>query len=115
MILAEGSAQGRAALNDLRVRSGLTAMPPVWHNRDFDETQLREFMDELFILEKDFRFGTYDVLTRVFYPRAIQPEEPKYGSAFHQSARLLSALLPVDAQLSMYSREFVMVFRKKGM
>jgi SAM-dependent methyltransferase len=89
-ILVEGTAQGRAALNVLRERNDLPAMPRVWHNRDFDEPMLRAFLDRLFVLEQDLRFGLYDVLTRFYYPSAIFPAEPEYGTPFHESARRLS-------------------------
>jgi SAM-dependent methyltransferase len=112
LILAEGTMQGRAALNGLRVKRGLCAMPPVWHNKDFNEDELRSFLDQWFTLEKDIRFGLYDVLTRVYYPLVIRPREPQYGTVFHRWARCLSRWFSGKG-LSIYSREFIMVFRKK--
>ncbi|MBF0489930.1 MAG: methyltransferase domain-containing protein [Candidatus Omnitrophica bacterium] len=111
-IMIEGSQQGRNELNQLRQANGLSVMPPVWHNIDFDEVRLKNLMVKYFDIEYDIRFGLYDVLTRVQYPSLISPKEPEYGTDFHHQARKLSRHIKDDG-LGRYSREFVMVFRKK--
>lgn len=111
LILAEGTKQGRDALNALRMTVGLNPMPPVWHNIDFDEDLLIPFLADLFDIREDIRFGLYDVLTRVNYPLVIHPNEPKYGTAFHRSARELAQSIG-DVPYPQYSREFVLVLRK---
>ena len=112
LILAEGSKQGREALNKLRTKVGLDPMPPVWHNIDFDEELLIPFLLELFDIRKDIRFGLYDVLTRVYYPLVINPDEPQYGTAFHRAARQLVQFTGKDPY-PQYSREFIMELRKR--
>jgi len=89
LILVEGINQGRDKLNKLRVKMGLSSMPNVWHNLDFDEDKLFPLLKKLFIINRDIRFGLYDVLTRVNYPACIHPEEPKYGTNWHATAEKL--------------------------
>jgi len=111
-ILIEGSQQGRTALNELRVTSGLDAMKPVWHNLDMDEEKLKPFLKDMFEIENDIRFGLYDMLTRVYYPASIHPKEPEYGTKFHKAARTLSQTFSKDS-VPQYSREFILVLKKK--
>jgi SAM-dependent methyltransferase len=111
-VLAEGTKQGRDALNGLRRSVGLNPMPPVWHNIDFDEDLLMPFLADLFDIQEDIRFGLYDVLTRVNYPLIIHPDEPRYETSFHRAASELAKSIG-DDPYPQYSREFVMVLRKR--
>jgi len=112
LILVEGSKQGREELNKLRVSVGLPKMPKVWHNIDFDEKRLLPFLKNFFRIEEIKRLGLYDVLTRVHYPLSIKPKSPKYGTAYHAAAREIY-LKSVKDPYPQYSREFIMVLRKK--
>lgn len=89
LILTEGIKQGRDNLNKLRVKIGLSSMPNVWHNLDFDKDKFFPLLNKLFIINRDIRFGLYDVLTRVNYPACIHPEEPKYRTNWHATAENL--------------------------
>ena len=111
LILLEGSQQGRSGLNKLRRSVGLSDMPEVWHNIDFDEEKLIPFLMDLYSLEQDFRFGLYDILMRVYYPLFISPKEPQYGTSFHKLAYDLVKALNGNAYPE-YSREFLMVLKK---
>jgi len=111
LILVEGSQQGRAVLNKLRRSVGLSAMPQVWHNNDFDEDKLIPFLFELFSLEENLRFGLYDILMRVYYPLSISPKEPQYGTLSHKAAYRLVKTLNDNAYPEC-SREFLMVLKK---
>jgi len=111
LILAEGTKQGREALNVLRISVGLRALPTVWHNIDFDEELLIPFLADMFDIKKDIRFGLYDVLTRIYYPLTIAPDEPQYGTPFHRAARRMLKSLDNDPFLR-YSREFVLVMKR---
>ena len=111
LILVEGSQQGRAVLNKLRRSVGLSAMPQVWHNNDFDEDKLIPFLLKLFSVEEDLRFGLYDILMRVCYPLDILPKEPQYGTSSHKAAYKLVKTLNDNAYPE-YSREFLIVLKK---
>jgi len=110
-IFVEGSRQGRARLNELRESVGLQAMPPVWHNIDFDESLLLEYLGQSFDLEQRLHFGVYDFISRLVHPLIVAPELPKYDSRINE----------VAARLSLHSQEFTdisrvlfLVLRKKS-
>ena len=46
--------------------------------------------------------GVYDLITRVLYPSMIAPEEPVYGSPFHEAALPIVAALPGLEHLSRF-------------
>ena len=111
-ILAEGVKQGRTNLNRLRKKMALPLMPRVWHNRDFDEDKLFPFLDDLFIIKQDIRFGVYDAITRVYYPACIYPKEPHFGKVYQLQAENLFYKLGSNI-LREYSREFCLELVKK--
>ncbi len=112
LILTEGIKQGRDNLNKLRNKMGLSSMPKVWHNLDFDELKLLPFLKKFFVIKKDVRFGLYDVLTRVIYPAAIYPREPKHGTDFHSIAERIYYLAEKDVWRE-YGREACLVLVKR--
>ncbi|MFC1730164.1 class I SAM-dependent methyltransferase [candidate division KSB1 bacterium] len=112
LILTEGIKQGRDNLNQLREQCELKSMPPVWHNIDFDEEKLFSFLDSLFIVKRDIRFGFYDVMTRVYYPALIKPQEPEYGTEFHRVAEMLQTIFS-ESMLNKYSRVACLILEKK--
>jgi SAM-dependent methyltransferase len=50
-IFVEGFADGRRALNALRMQMGLAEMPTVWHNVDFEESRLLPCLDRFFTVK----------------------------------------------------------------
>ncbi|GAF90512.1 unnamed protein product, partial [marine sediment metagenome] len=104
--------QGRENLNRLREEIGLEPMPDVWHNLDFDERNLIPFLKEYYKIEKDIRFGFYDVLTRVNYPSCVKPDEPKYATNYQAVAEKLYYAVDGTA-FDKYSREACFLLIKK--
>jgi SAM-dependent methyltransferase len=92
-IFVEGLADGRRALNALRMRMGLSDMPTVWHNVDFEESTLLPWLDQFFTLEARRHFGVYDFVSRVVHPMAVAPESPVYDSAINRTAAQLAVQL----------------------
>jgi ubiquinone/menaquinone biosynthesis C-methylase UbiE len=86
LILVEGKAEGRAALNEAREAHGLDAMPPVWHNRDFREGELLAHLDRNFTVSFKRGFGRYDYISRVVHPHLIKPRAPEYTAEINQIA-----------------------------
>src|SRR5262245_38732440 len=60
VILVEGLADGRRALNAARTSVGLSEMPAVWHNVDFEEAPLLAYLDRDFTIADRRHFGVYD-------------------------------------------------------
>jgi SAM-dependent methyltransferase len=92
-IFVEGLADGRRALNALRTRMGLSEMPTVWHNVDFEESTLIPCLDRFFTLEARRHFGVYDFVSRVVHPMAVAPEAPVYDSPMNRTAAQLAVQL----------------------
>lgn len=85
-IMCEGSADGRAELNKIRIRNGLSEMPPVWHNIDFQSDQTLQFISKYFEIIEHVSFGVYDLISRVVHPLLVAPEEPQYQAKINQIA-----------------------------
>jgi SAM-dependent methyltransferase len=92
-IFVEGLADGRRALNALRLRMGLSEMPTVWHNVDFEESTLMPCLDRFFTVEARRHFGVYDFVSRVVHPMAAAPEPPAYDSPMNRAAAQLAVHL----------------------
>ncbi len=109
-IMQEGTQQGRESLNQMRVQMGLSHMPPVAFNLDFNETLLWPFVRELFDIVHIKRFGVYDFVSRIVHPLLVSPDEPKYDAKINDVAYRLSAEFNGMDELG---REFSAVLRRK--
>jgi SAM-dependent methyltransferase len=112
LLLLEGMKQGRDNLNKLRKRTGLSAMPKVWHNIDFDEKKLFPFLKNYFTVKQDIRFGLYDVLTRVYYPAYIFPKDARFRTKHHDTAVKMYYAFG-ERSCNEYSREACLILIKK--
>ncbi len=99
-IFVEGSQGGRESLNRLRESVGLTAMPKVWHNLDFEREKTLDFLREDFTLEREFGFGAYDMIARVAHPLLVAPESPKYESKINEIAAKIALQQPNQLDVS---------------
>lgn len=109
-LFIEGSQDGRRRLNEARGSIGLDAMPPVWHNLDFDEKKLTAYLKKFFTIEKRLHFGIYDLIARVVHPLLVAPEEPKYEARINEIAAQM-ALKRQDCRD--ISRTIFLALRKK--
>jgi ubiquinone/menaquinone biosynthesis C-methylase UbiE len=107
--LQEGTCQGRERLNQVREILGLSRMPPVPYNLDFDEEKLWPFIRQYFEIVEVRRFGIYDLISRVLHPLLVRPEEPLYDSRINEIASEIAAKLPGVDELS---REFSAFLRR---
>ena len=92
-ILVEGLADGRRALNALRERVGLSQMPAVWHNVDFEEATLMPYLDRFFTVAARRHFGVYDFVARVVHPMSVAPQPPVYDSPINRTGAQLALAL----------------------
>jgi SAM-dependent methyltransferase len=100
-IMVEGLADGRRALNALRTSVGLSEMPTVWHNVDFEEATLMPWLDRFFTVADRRHFGLYDFIARVVHPMSVAPAAPVYDSPINRTG----------AQLAVTMQEFGAVSR----
>lgn len=92
-IFVEGLADGRAALNAMRERVGLSRMPTVWHNVDFEEATLLPYLDRFFTVAGRRHFGVYDFVARVVHPMSVAPQQPVYDSPINRTGAQLALAL----------------------
>lgn len=109
-IFIEGCGDGRAKLNDMRQKVGLSVMPTVWHNIDFAETETLNFFKQYFVVEDRQYFGIYDFLSRVVHPLLVAPKEPRYDARINEIAAHLSLICQ---ELKDLSRVFFILLRRK--
>lgn len=110
LLFVEGSKHGRDNLNSMRTSMGLSPMPSVWHNLDFSEPELVDYLEKFFMIEKKLYFGVYDFISRVVHPMIIFPDEPRYDAKINETAARLSLN---RQEFSNISRTLFFVLKKK--
>jgi hypothetical protein len=93
--MCEHSQDGLDRLNQLRLRAGLTAIVPPWHNRYLREAEAEaaRFTDARLEALLDFS-STYYFLSRVVnaWLSAQEGQEPSYDAVVNQLAHCLPSL-----------------------
>jgi SAM-dependent methyltransferase len=112
LILQEGTRQGRESLNQLRERLGLSRMPDVPFNKDFDEDVLWPHLRLYFRTVYEWRFALYDLISRVVHPLMVAPEEPKHESPINELAALLASVESTVQASPQIAREFSVVLER---
>jgi len=102
-IIQEGTQQGRRALNRARTNFGLSFMPDVPYNLDFDEDLLWPYIQRFFQIVEIRRFGLYDLISRIVHPLLVAPDEPKYEAKINEIAKTVTAEMDGLGEIS---REF---------
>jgi SAM-dependent methyltransferase len=110
-IFVEGLADGRRALNAMRATMGLSEMPAVWHNVDFEEATLMPWLARFFTIQARRHFGVYDFVSRIVHPMAVAPESPVYDSAINRTAAQLAVHLQ---EFGTVSRVLFLVLERRG-
>lgn len=85
-LFVEGCKDGRDNLNSFRKKMGLSIMPKVWHNIDFEKKKTFRYLERFFEVEQYLHFGVYDFVSRVLHPLIIAPKNPTYDSRFNEIA-----------------------------
>lgn len=109
--LQEGTKQGRARLDETREQLGLSRMPSVPFNLDFDEETLWPYIRRHFDIVEVRRFGLYDLISRVVHPLLVSPSEPQYEAKINDVARRLAAEC---RGMDYLSREFSAFLRRSN-
>jgi ubiquinone/menaquinone biosynthesis C-methylase UbiE len=94
-VMCENSQDGLDIINSLRVRVGLKAIEPPWHNRYFRDVELERCDFPGVVLESiDFYSSTYYFLSRVVnaWVAAQEGKEPNYDSLINQLALQLPSI-----------------------
>jgi SAM-dependent methyltransferase len=95
LLLTEGFDDGLAELNAVRVRVGLAPITTVAYNTNFGRHGFEQEAQRSFEIVDVRDYGLYLVLSRVFHPLAVRPEEPHHASPLNQAALELASALQV--------------------
>jgi SAM-dependent methyltransferase len=86
-IVNEVEAGNHKKLSKLREANGLESLEKYWHNLYLKEkTFLRDAKKMGFKLVKKMQYGEYQILSKVMYPKMIEPQTPNFMSKFNKFA-----------------------------
>jgi ubiquinone/menaquinone biosynthesis C-methylase UbiE len=98
LVLMEGTFEGLERLNRVRETFGLEPIAPDGRERlitlKFHESQLLDFCESHYRLERIQRFGMYYFLTRVVQPLLVAPDKPSYDHKLNEVARQIARVIP---------------------
>jgi SAM-dependent methyltransferase len=109
LLITEGFEDGMDGLNEVRTSVGLEPIRTVDYNCNFRRPAFEEAATRWFDIVHVRDYGLYLLLSRVFHPLAIAPEEPKHDSTFNRVAADIATVTPAEslARLS-YSLFYVL-------
>lgn len=88
-IFIEGSKDGLERINEFREKFNLPPLKEPWYDRHFDTPILIEFMTKYFDIYASRNLDAYFLISRVLYPLATLPDEPKFDHICNTVARLI--------------------------
>ncbi len=98
LVLMEGTFEGLEKLNDARRKFGLAPIAPDGRDRlitlKFHESELLNFCETYYQLERTQRFGMYYFLTRIVQPLLVAPEQPSYDHKINDVAMEIAKVIP---------------------
>jgi SAM-dependent methyltransferase len=110
LLLLEGSRDGLERINELRTRLSLKPLHEPWYDKHLAEPLLLKFLAPYFAVEDRRNLDTYFLMSRVLYPLAAAPEEPRFDHLCNTLARLSVPFAKTDAGTSLL---ICMKLRKK--
>jgi ubiquinone/menaquinone biosynthesis C-methylase UbiE len=111
-LVTEGFQDELENLSDLRAQVGLERIKVAINNRNFIHSEFDPLVAELFIVEAIKDYGFYLMLSRVYHPLMILPNQPRHGSKFNEVATLLSEHVSTT-EFGKYSYNLFYVLKKK--
>ena len=112
LILIEGSSEGLDQIDKMRLACGLSILDRAQFNLNMSKKFIEQNCNCFFELQQYQSSGTYDYLTRIYYPLLVGQDKLQYNTQFHNSAYVMHCASPKD-ELSKYSRLHMLAFRKK--
>jgi len=89
LIFLEGVREGLERVNELRAGYGLPPLNEPWYDRYFSLPQLDDFMSDFFTVKAEAHMNMYFLVSRVLYPAACLPEDPRFDNICNTVARML--------------------------
>lgn len=113
-LMLEAPEQSRHEINRVRILYGLEPLPELKFNLNFDEEELQNYLSEMFIIENKIYTGYYDFISKVVYPLACYPQEPKFKSSVNKLSYDMMIENPeLHSVFKQYSRCFLYIMRLK--
>ncbi len=110
--LLEGIQDGLDHLNTLRVPIGLKPLEPAAHNLNLTREWIEKTAAPYFDIIHESGIGTYDFLTRFYYPLVVGGENAVYNTTFHESAYRACQIME-DKSLAPCSRMLMMTLKRR--
>jgi SAM-dependent methyltransferase len=111
-LLTEGFQKELDRLNVLRQSLGLNEIRAVQYNRNIIRTKFERFIADFFDIVELRDYGLYLLLSRVFHPLAILPDEPKHDSPLNEAAMKMASLVS-SREFQEYSYNLFYALKKK--
>lgn len=108
-VLIEGSADGIANLNRVREQCRIPDIEVPEYNYNIHRDWLMPILKRDFKIVSEHNTGTYDYLTRVFYPQYVGKDNIEYNTGFHVAAYELPNVEGLDE----FSRLIILCLEKK--
>jgi SAM-dependent methyltransferase len=86
LFLIEGIEDTFAAMNALRARADLPAIPLNWHNRLLGRARLENALEARLRITERVDFGEYYFLSRIVHPLLVAPAEPSFQGRLNEVA-----------------------------
>lgn len=108
-LLTEGFQNELDNLNSVRQKFDLSEIKVVRYNRNLVRKDFEAFITKYFDIVEIRHYGLYTILSRVFHPLAVIPEEPKHDSKLNRVAMELSWVFnPQDFEKFSYNLFYVL-------
>lgn len=112
LIMTEGFQEELDNLNEIRKRIGLSSVVTVKYNKNLLHSEFDPFIVQYFQIKSIHDYGFYLVLSRIYHPLAVLPEDPKHDDKLNEISKRLSCLMPAP-DFRRYSYNLCYVLQKK--
>lgn len=112
LIMTEGFQDELDNLNQLRQSLNLTPINVVEYNRNLCHDEFDNFITQYFSIKATADYGLYIVLSRVFHPLQVYPDQPRHDSVINRTAFMMAQHCPCP-DWKKYSYNLLYVLEKK--
>ncbi|MFC1577033.1 class I SAM-dependent methyltransferase [Candidatus Omnitrophota bacterium] len=100
-IFLEGSKEGLLRINKLRKKFSLAPLREPWYDKHFKTGLLNRFMASRFRVRSTRDLDVYFLMSRILYPSAVRPDEPRFDSLCNTLARLMVPFVRTDTRTTL--------------
>ncbi|OFW61088.1 MAG: hypothetical protein A2Z35_01445 [Actinobacteria bacterium RBG_19FT_COMBO_36_27] len=112
-LLLEGCKEGLNSINDLRTAAGMKPIKTAEYNINIEKSWLEQNAEHHFYISQKDGIGTYDFLTRFFYPLLTGEDKVQYNTDFHEAALKAEKVTPKNTYKFLFSRLLMYKFIKR--